>query len=81
MTQWSFLEFAQGLLKTLVMDTDIMTWPGGNGDLFLLSGLLAAHLLGADVVVEGEEAVEEDHQPHQGRRQQPSRVESWNFEM
>ena len=59
----------------------LKTWPDENGELFLLPGLLTAHLLGADVVVEGEEAVEEDHQPHQGRRQQPSRVESWNFEM
>ena len=54
----------------------LKTLPGGNGELFLLPGLLTAHLLGADVVVEGEEAVEEDHQPHQGRRQQPSCVES-----
>ena len=53
-----------------------MTWPSGDGELFLLPGLLTAHLLRADVVVEGEEPVEEDHQPHQGRRQQPSRVES-----
>ena len=55
---------------------NLKTWPDDNGELFLLPGLLTAHLLGADVVVEGEEAVEEDHQPHQGRRQQPSRVES-----
>ena len=44
----------------------------------LLLGLEAADLPGADVVVEGEEAVEEHAQPHHGRRQQPARVEPWN---
>ena len=52
---------------------------GEHGELFLLPRLLAAHLLGTDVVVEGEEAVEEDHQPHQGGRQQPARVKSFDF--
>ena len=46
----------------------------------LLLGLEAADLPGADVVVEGEETVEEHAQPHHGRRQQPARVEPWNKE-
>ena len=65
------------------LQKDIMTYNrlgrAKNGELFLLPGLLTAHLLGADVVVEGEEAVEEDHQADQGGRQQPASVEPWRL--
>ena len=43
----------------------------------LLFCRLAADFLSNDVVLHGEEAVEEDEQADHGGRQQPTRVEPW----
>ena len=46
-----------------------------------LPGLFTADLLSTDILVQGEETIEEDCQAYQGCRQQPPRVESWGVKV
>ena len=47
------------------------------GQKYLLFSLITAHLLGADILVECEEAVEENQESHQGSGQEPGSVKSY----